>query len=61
MGRQKRGTKIIPNHTLLTRIKNPGEACLPPSKPASLTNYALEYNGAVRMIRVCVFSNALLP
>ena len=38
---QKRGgTKIIPNHALNT-IRNPSEACLPPSRP-SLTSYALE-------------------
>ena len=55
---QKRGdTKIIPNHALDT-IRNPSEACLPPSRP-SLTSYALEYGGALRMIRVFVFSNDL--
>ena len=55
---QKRGgTKIIPNHALDT-IKNPSETCLPPSRP-SLTSYALEYGGALRMIRVSVFSNNL--
>ena len=38
---QKReGTKIIPNHALDT-IKNPIEACLPPSRP-NLTSFALE-------------------
>ena len=53
---QKRGgTKIIPNHALDT-IGNPSEACLPPSRP-SLNSYALEYAGALRMIRVSVFSN----
>ena len=56
---QKRGgTKNIPNHALDT-IRNPSEACLPPSKP-SLTRYALEYGGALRMIRVYVFSNDLM-
>ena len=55
---QKRGgIKIIPNHVLDT-IGNPSEACLPPSRP-SLTSYALEYGGALRMIRVSVFSNDL--
>ena len=57
---QKReGTKIIPDHALDT-IKNPSEACLPPSRP-SLTSYALEYGGALRMIMVSVFSNDLMP
>ena len=57
---QKRGgTKIIPNHALYM-IRNPSRACLPPSRP-SLTCYALEYGGALRMIRVSVFSNELLP
>ena len=55
---QKRGgTKIIPNHALNT-IGNLGEACLPPSRP-SLTSYALKYSGALRMIRVSIFSNDL--
>ena len=55
---QKRGgTKIIPNHTLDT-IGNSSEACLPPSRP-SLTSYTLEYGGALRMIRVSVYSNDL--
>ena len=55
---QKRGgTKIIPNHALNT-IRNPSEACLPPSRP-SLTSYALEYGEALRVIRVSVFSNNL--
>ena len=55
---QKRGgTKIIPNHALDT-IGNPSEACLPPSRP-SLTSYVLEYCGALRIIRVSVFSNNL--
>ena len=48
---------IIPNHALDT-IGNPSEACLPPSRP-SLTSYALEYGGALRMIRVSIFSNDL--
>ena len=52
-----RGTKIIPNHALDT-IRNPSETCLPPSRP-SLTSYALEYGGALRMIRVSIFSNDL--
>ena len=52
------GTKIIPNHAL-DKIKNPSEACLPPSRP-SLTSYALEYGGALRMIKVSVFSNDLM-
>ena len=57
---QKRGgANIIPNHTL-DMIRNPREACLPPSRP-SLTSYALEYGGALRMIRVSVFSNDLMP
>ena len=51
------GTKIIPNHAL-DKIRNPSEACLPPSRP-SLTSYALEYGGALRMIRVSIFSNDL--
>jgi hypothetical protein len=56
---QKRGdTKIIPNHTL-DMIGNPSEACLPPSRP-SLTSYALDYGGVLRMIRVSVFSNDLI-
>ena len=56
---QKRGgTKIIPNHALNT-IGNPSEACLPPSRP-SLTSYALEYNGALRIIRVFIFLNDLM-
>ena len=55
---KERGTKIIPNHALDT-IENPSEACLPPSRP-SLTSYALEYDGALRMIRVFVFSNDLM-
>jgi hypothetical protein len=47
---QKRGgTKIIQNHAFDT-IGNPSETCLPPSRP-SLTSYALEYGGALRMIR----------
>ena len=56
---QKRGgTKIIPNHALDT-IGNPSEAYLPPSRP-SLTSNALEYGGALRMIRVSAFSNDLM-
>ena len=54
---KERGTKIIPNHALDT-IRNPSEACLPPSRP-SLTSYALKYGGALRMIRVSIFSNDL--
>jgi hypothetical protein len=49
--------KIIPNHALDT-VGNPSNACLPPSRPI-LTSYALEYGGALRMIRVSVFSNDL--
>ena len=57
---QKRGgTKIIPNHALDT-IRNLIEAFLPPSRP-NLTSYALEYGGALRMIRVSIFSNDLIP
>ena len=38
---QKRGgTRTIPNHSLDT-IRNPSEACLPPSR-SNLTSYALE-------------------
>ena len=56
---QKRGgTKIIPNHAL-DKIKNPSEACLPPSRP-SLTRYALEYGRAPRTIRVSIFSIDLM-
>ena len=59
MEKQKeRSTKFIPNHTL-DKIENPSEACLPPSRP-SLTSYALEYGGALRMIRVSTFSNDLI-
>ena len=59
MEKQKRGgTKIIPNHALNT-IGNLSEACLPPSR-LSLTSYALEYGGALRMIRVSIFSNDLM-
>jgi hypothetical protein len=55
---QKRGgTRIIPNQAL-DKIRNPSEACLPPSRP-SLTSYALEYGGALRKIRASVFSNDL--
>ena len=57
---QKRGgTKIIPNHAFDT-IRNPSEACLPFSRP-SLTSYALKYGGALRMIRVSIFSTDLMP
>jgi hypothetical protein len=52
-----RGTTSIPNHAL-DKIRNPSEACLPPSRP-SLTSYALEYDGVPRMIRISVFSNDL--
>ena len=38
---------------------NSSEGCLPPSRP-SLTSYALEYDGALRMIRVSIFSNDLM-
>ena len=59
---QKRGgTKVIPNHAL-DKIRNPNEAYLLPSRP-SLTSYALEYGGALWMIRVSVSSidfNAML-
>ena len=51
------GTKIIPNHAL-DKIRNPSEVCLPPFR-LSLTSYALEYGGALRMIRVSIFSNDL--
>ena len=57
---QKRGgTKVIPNHAL-DMIENSSKACLSPSRP-SLTSYALEYARALRMIRVFVFSNDLMP
>ena len=57
---QKRGgTRIISNHALDT-IGNPSEACLPPSRP-NLTSYALEYGGALRMIRVSILSNDMMP
>jgi hypothetical protein len=56
---QKReGTKIIPNHAL-DKIRNPSEACLPPSRPR-ITRYALEYGAALRTIRVSVLSNDLM-
>ena len=48
--RKRGGTRIIPNHALDT-IGNPSEACLPPFR-FNLTSYALEYGGALRMIRV---------
>jgi hypothetical protein len=56
---RERGIKIIPNHAL-DNVENPSEACLPPSRP-SLTSYALEYKGALRMIRVSIFSNDFMP
>ena len=56
---QKRwGTKIIPNHAL-DKIRNPSEPCLPPTRP-SLTSNCIEYGGALRMIRVSIFSNDLM-
>ena len=56
---QKRGgIEIIPNHAL-DKIRNPSKACLPPCRP-SLTSYALEYGGALTMIRVSIFSNDLM-
>ena len=55
---KERGTKIIPNHAL-DKIGNPSETYLPPSRP-SLTSYAVEYDGALRMIRVSIFSNDLM-
>ena len=54
---KKRGIKNIANHAL-DKIGNPSETCLPPSRPR-LTSYALEYDGALRMIRVSIFSNNL--
>ena len=57
--KERGGTKSIPNHTL-DMLGNPSEACLPPSRP-SLTSYAQEYDGALRMIRVSIFSNDLMP
>ena len=55
---QKRGgTWIIPNHALDT-IGNPSEAYLLPSR-STITSYALEYGGALRIIRVSIFSNDL--
>ena len=41
--------------TLLTRL-----GILPPSR-SSLASYVLEYGGALRMIRVSIFSNDLMP
>jgi hypothetical protein len=56
MERQKRGVaKIIPNHAL-DKIGNPSKAYLPPSRPI-LTSYALEYGGALRMIRVSIVTS----
>jgi hypothetical protein len=56
---RERGTRIIQNHAL-DNVVNPSEACLPPSRP-SLTSYALEYDGALRKIKISVFSNDLMP
>ena len=56
--KRERGTKIIWNHAL-DMVGNPSKACLPPSRP-SITTYALEYGGALRMIRVSIFSNDLM-
>jgi hypothetical protein len=39
---------------------NQAKICLPPSRP-SLTSYALETRGALRMIRVSIFSKWLIP
>jgi hypothetical protein len=44
----------------LDNVRNPSEACLPSSRP-SLTSYALEYRGTLRIIRVSIFSNDLMP
>ena len=55
--KERGGTKIIPNHAL-DMIGNSSESYLPTSRP-SLTSYALEYAGALRIIRVSVFSNDL--
>jgi hypothetical protein len=51
----KRGARIILNQAL-DNVRNPSEACLPPSRP-SLISYALKTRGALRMIRVSTFSN----
>jgi hypothetical protein len=56
---REKGTRIIPYHAH-DNVGNPSEDYLPPSRP-SLTSYALEYGGALRMIRVSVFSNDLMP
>jgi hypothetical protein len=56
---RERGTRIISNHTL-DNVENPSEACLPPFRP-SLTSYALKYREALRMIRISVFLNDLMP
>jgi hypothetical protein len=56
---RERGTRIIPNHAL-DNVGNPSKACLPPSRP-SLTSYTLEYRGALKMIRISIFSNDLMP
>ena len=55
---KERDTNAIPSHALDT-IRNPNKTCLPLSRPC-LMSYALEYDGALRMIRVSVFSNALI-
>ena len=48
--RYKRGYKGLYQATLLNKIRNPSE-CLPSTR-SSLPSYALEYDGALRMIRV---------
>jgi hypothetical protein len=45
---------------LLTLSRIQVKICLPPSRP-SLTSYALETRGALRMIRVSVFFKWLIP
>jgi hypothetical protein len=45
---------------LLTLSGIQAKICLPPSRP-SLTSYALETRGALRMIRVSVFFKWLIP
>jgi hypothetical protein len=60
MEMQKRGgTKIIPNHAL-DNVGNLSEVYLPPSRP-SLTSYVPNCSGALRKIRVSIFSNDLMP
>ena len=49
---------MISNHVFY-KTGNPNEAYLSSSRP-SLTSYALEYGGALRMIRVFVFSTDLI-